>query len=161
MEKEMVYISALEDSLQKKSEVMKELLELTREQGEILAQQDMEQKRFEEILNQKDAMLVELDKLDRGFEQIFQKVREPLADKKKQYRSQILQMQDLIRSITDCGVQIEAQEKKNQTAFQKYLVKERQEIKMSKASNRTALSYYQNMPDQHHSWQTYFMDQKQ
>lgn len=161
MESAMVYISALQESLQKKKKIMEEMLQLTEEQGELLAQAPVNMERFEEILDEKDAILSEIDRLDRGFNSVFQKLSPFLGKDKESYRTPIVQMQELIRTITDCGVRLEGVERKNRDAFQKYLLKERQEIKMSKASNKTAVSYYQNMPNQHHEWQTYFMDQKQ
>lgn len=161
MESAMVYISALQESLQKKQKIMEQLLLVTKEQGELLQQTPMNAERFEEILDEKDAFLVELDSLDRGFESVFRKLSPFLDKDRESYRTSIVRMQELIRAITDCGVRIEGIERKNRDAFQKYLLKERQEIKNSKASNKTAVSYYQNMPNQHHEWQAYFMDQKQ
>lgn len=161
MESAMVYISALQESLQKKKKIMEQLLILTEEQGELLAQTTMNTDRFEEILDEKDAFLGEIDSLDRGFNSVFQKLSPFLDKDKESYRTPIIKMQELIRTITDCGVRLEGVERRNRDAFQKYLLKERQEIKNSKNSNRTAVSYYQNMPNQHHEWQTYFMDQKQ
>lgn len=160
MESAKVYISAMQESLQKKQKIMEQMLELTQEQSGLLAQTPMNMDRFEEILDEKDTMLGEIDSLDRGFNSVFQKLS-PFLDKDKEaYRAPIMEMQNLIRTITDCGVRLEGVERKNRDAFQHYLMKERQEIKSSKASNRTAVSYYQNMPNQHHEWQTYFMDQK-
>ena len=98
--------------------------------------------------------------MNAGFQSLFQKVENDLKDKRYQYEKQIRQMQENIRQITDLSVQIEGMEHQNRDAFQAYLMKERKEIQAGRASSRTAISYYQNMPNQHHEWQTYFMDQK-
>lgn len=160
METAMVYISAMQESLQKKQGIMSKLLSLTQEQSELLEKQPMDMERFEEILEQKDELLMQLETLDNGFNNVFQKLTPFLEKDKQTYRAPIEKMQGLIRAITDCGVRIEGLERKNRDAFQRYLLNERQEIKNSRASNRTAVSYYQNMPNQHHEWQSYFMDQK-
>ncbi|MCH5267642.1 MAG: flagellar export chaperone FlgN [Lachnospiraceae bacterium] len=160
METATVYISAMQESLQKKQGIMEKLLVLTQEQSELLAQPQMDMERFEEILESKDALIAQIESLDNGFDRVFQKLSSLLKTDKETYRSDIEKMQKFIREITDCGVRIEGLERKNRDAFQKYLLNERQEIKNSRASNRTAVSYYQNMPNQHHEWQTYFMDQK-
>lgn len=160
METNNVYVTALQDSLSKKLEVLQQLLELTQEQEEILGQEEPGMDRFEEIIQEKDQLLREVAELDRGFDSVFAKVGNELKENKYQYQQRILQMQNLIRSITDCGLKLEGLEQKNKASFQQYLSRERQEIKNFMVNNRTANTYYQNMANQHHEWQTYFLDQK-
>ncbi|MDO4166531.1 MAG: flagellar export chaperone FlgN [Eubacteriales bacterium] len=156
-----VYVSALQDSLQKKQQVLQTILDMTKEQREVLAQEHPAMDRFEEIMDAKEEQIARLNELDGGFESLFKKIGDTLQKQRYQYEKQIKQMQEYIRSITDLGVQIESMEHQNRDAFQKYLVSERKEIRTGRASSKTAVSYYQNMPNQHHEWQTYFMDQKQ
>ncbi|MDE6852412.1 MAG: hypothetical protein K2J67_07985 [Lachnospiraceae bacterium] len=156
-----VYVSALQDSLHKKIEVLQKLRDLTREQQDVLQQENVDVDRFDELVEAKEGQIATLNTLNAGFQSLFQKVEINLKDKRHQYEKQILQMQDDIRAITDLSVQIEGLERQNRDAFQAYLIKERKEIQAGRASSRTAVSYYQNMPNQHHEWQTYFMDQKQ
>ena len=139
METATVYLSALHESLQKKQRIMEELLTLTQQQSEVLQQENMDIDVFEQLMAQKE---------------------KALEQDKQSYRSAILEMQNLIRVITDCGVKIEGLERRNREVFQRYLLKQRQEIGNSRASSRTAVSYYQNMPNQHHAWQSYFLDKK-
>lgn len=162
MEETFVYVMAIVDSLNKKVKVVEKLWELTREQGEILEQRELREQaeRFDEIIQDKEDLLRELEGLDRGFETAFAKVGETMKREKDTYRTQILQMQNAIRSITETGLKIEGQEKKNRDAFQNYAKNARKEIREFQASNKTANTYYQNMASQHHEWQTYFMDQK-
>lgn len=155
-----VYICALQDSLRKKQKILQEILELTTEQKEILAQYHPDMDRFDQIMVEKEEKIAALNELDQGFNSLFQKVKDTLEQQKQKYKLQIQQMQNDIRVITDLGVTIQGMEHQNRDAFQKYLMQERQEIKMSRASSQTAVSYYQNMPNQHHEWQSYFMDQK-
>ena len=153
-----VYISALQESLQKKLEVLNSLLKLTNEQGRILSAQDMD--RFDSIIDQKDSLLQTMETLDRGFESLFARIGTTIKDNKYQYQQQITEMQNLIRSITDTGLQIEGQEHRNKTAFQNYLTGARQEIREFTANNQMANAYYHNMANQHQAWQSYFVDQK-
>lgn len=156
-----VYVSALQDSLRKKIEVLQKLRDLTREQQDVLQQENVDTDRFDELVEAKDGQISALNALNAGFQSLFQKVENNLKNKRHQYEKQILQMQDDIRTITDLSVQIEGLERQNRDVFQAYLIKERKEIQAGRASSKTAVSYYQNMPNQHHEWQTYFMDQKQ
>lgn len=155
-----VYVSALQESLQKKLEVLSSLLKLTNEQGRILAEQKPDMDRFDVIIGEKDQLLQSMETLDRGFESLFAKIGNTIKDNKYQYQQQITEMQNLIRSITDTGLQIEGQEHRNKTAFQKYLTGARQEIKQFTTNNQTANAYYHNMANQHQTWQSYFVDQK-
>lgn len=156
-----VYVSALQDSLRKKKEVLQKLYDLTKQQAEVLAQESVDTDRFDELMEAKDGEIAVLNSLNAGFQSLFQKVENTMQDQRYQYEKQIRQMQEDIRAITDLGVQIEGLEHQNRDAFQAYLMKERKEIQAGRASSRTAVTYYQNMPNQHHEWQTYFMDQKQ
>lgn len=155
-----VYITALRDSLIKKEGIMNSLLELTIEQGNILKKEEPDIGRFDVILQEKGVLLKEITELDRWFDSIYEKVQGELQEKKYQYQSQILEFQNLIRAITDTGMQIEGQEARNKKAFQEYLSGAKKEIKSFKVNNKTATSYYQNMANQHREWNSYFMDQK-
>ena len=160
MDNTEVYVSALQESLQKKLEVLSSLLKLTNEQGRILAEQKPDMDRFDVIIGEKDQLLQSMETLDRGFESLFAKIGNTIKDNKYQYQQQITEMQNLIRSITDTGLQIEGQEHRNKTAFQNYLTGARQEIKQFTTNNQTANAYYHNMANQHQTWQSYFVDQK-
>lgn len=155
-----VYVSALQDSLRKKKAVLQKLYDLTKQQAEVLGQETVDIDHFEELMEAKDGEIAVLNSLNAGFQSLFQKIENTLQDQRYQYEKQIKQMQKDIRAITDLGVQIEGLEHQNRDAFQAYLLKERKEIQAGRASSRSAVSYYQNMPNQHHEWQTYFMDQK-
>lgn len=160
MDNTEVYVSALQESLQKKLEVLSSLLKLTNEQGRILAEQKPDMDRFDVIIGEKAQLLQSMETLDRGFESLFAKIGNTIKDNKYQYQQQITEMQNLIRSITDTGLQIEGQEHRNKTAFQNYLTGARQEIKQFTTNNQTANAYYHNMANQHQTWQSYFVDQK-
>ena len=52
-----VYVSALQESLQKKLDVLLELLKLTKEQGAILKEKEPDMDRFDEIIQEKAKLL--------------------------------------------------------------------------------------------------------
>lgn len=62
---------------------------------------------FEQLMAQKEKALGEINILDKGFDSVYHKVSPYLEQDKQSYRSAILEMQNLIRVITDCGVKIE------------------------------------------------------
>ena len=163
MENINVYITILSDSLKKKMDVLQDILNLTKEQGQILSEQDTEKidvDGFDRIVEKKDELLKEMQELDNGFDSVYKKIGKILADNKDTYKSAILQMQNLIRSITDIGVQLESLEQQNKTKFNTFIRNKRHAINDFKQSNRVATSYYQNMSNQHRVWQSHFLDQK-
>ena len=100
----------LKVSGQKKLDVLLELLKLTKEQGAILKEKEPDMDRFDEIIQEKAKLLDNMETLDRGFDALFAKAGDTLKNNKYEYQTQITEMQNLIRSITDTGVQIEGQE---------------------------------------------------
>ncbi len=69
-------------------------------------------------------------------------------------------MQNFISIITSLGVEIENLEHKNKEKFKNFIVSKRNGIKDFKVSNKTAVSYYKNMSNQHREWQSYFVDSR-
>ena len=154
------YISVLHGSLRKKLELIKEILELTKEQNKILSKEDIDADYFERIVDEKDRKINEVLTIDKGFQSLFDKISVYIKANPQTYRQQILEMQNFIRTITDIGVEIENLEYKNREKFKKYILLKRNNIKDFKVSNKTAVSYYKNMSKQHREWQSYFIDSR-
>lgn len=154
------YISVLHGSLRKKLELIKEILELTKEQNKILSKEDIDADYFERIVDEKDRKINEVLSIDKGFQSLFDKISVYIKANPKTYRQQILEMQNFIRTITDIGVEIENLEYRNREKFKKYILLKRNSIKDFKVSNKTAVSYYKNMSNQHREWQSYFIDSR-
>ena len=158
-----VYIAILSDSLKKKMDVLKKILSLTKEQNVILSEKEIDKvdvDGFDEAVEKKGKLLLEMQELDKGFDSVYKKVGKFLSENKEEYKSEILEMQNLIRSITDIGMELEGLEQKNKTKFNDFIRKKRNSINSFKQSNRVANSYYQNMSNQHREWQSHFLDQK-
>lgn len=161
MEKSVaVYVSVLQDSLHSKWEVLKALLDLTQQQEKVLSQENVDTDAFDELMQKKEVLIERLEKLDSGFQELFDKIGTALKGEPQQYKTQILDLQDHIRKITECGVKIQRLEQTNKEKFALFLSQKRKEIREFKVSNKTAVSYYQNMANQHHDWQSYFLDKK-
>ena len=146
------YISVLHGSLRKKLELVKELLEFTKD--------DVDIDSFDKIVREKDIRINEVLEIDKGFDSVFNKIGSTIKANPQEYRQQILEMQNLIRTITDIGVEIEGLENKNKEKFKNFVSAKRNSIKDFKVSNKTAVSYYKNMSNQHREWQSYFVDSR-
>lgn len=160
MENEKVYVTVLHDSLQRKVGLLKQILTLATHQKELLEEKRVDMDRFDASVEQEMNLLQEMQELDQGFENLYGQIGTALKDKKYQYQSQILEMQEAIREISRLGMEIQGLEQQNKQRFQKYLLEQRQEIKRFKMNNKTANTYHQNMSDQHRQWQSYFLDEK-
>lgn len=155
-----IYVSALQDSLRNKWDILKKILELTQAQNEVLSMDDVNIERFDELVGEKENLLKRLEVLDNGFQELFDKIGTSLKENSVQYKPQILEMQNYIRTITECSVKIQTLEKRNKEKFTAFVSGKRKEIRDFKKSNKTAVSYYQNMANQHREWQSYFVDKK-
>lgn len=163
MENIRVYITILCDSLEKKFDVLKKLLLVTKEQNLILSEKDIDKfdvDGFDAAVDKKEKLIGQMQELDKGFDSVYGKIGSVLSANKEEYKSEILKMQNLIRSITDIGVQLESLEQQNKTKFNTFIRNKRHAINDFKQSNRVATSYYQNMSNQHRAWQSHFLDQK-
>ena len=156
-----VYVSVLHDSLRDKCNVLQEILKITKEQEQVLSEEEMDFDDFDELMKDKEDLIQKIQELDQGFQNLFDKIGTTLKDNSQQYKTQIVEMQEYIRTITDCGVKIQALEHSNKEKFTTSLAKKRREIRDFNKSNKTAVSYSKNMANQHQAWQSYFMDKKE
>jgi vacuolar-type H+-ATPase subunit I/STV1 len=155
-----VYLNVLIDTLCKKEELLNALIELTKEQESILAESSFSLDSFDSVMNQKDEIINQLNQVENGFEAIYQRVEKELPAKKDQIKTEILEIQKLIRSVTDKSMVIQALESKNKEKLIMQLAGRRQEIRSFKATNLAADRYHQNMANQHQEGQSYFLDKK-
>ncbi len=154
------YISVLHGSLRKKLELIKEILGLTKEQNRVLSKEEVDIDSFDRIVSQKELKINEVLSIDNGFQSLYDKISAAVKENPGQYRQQILEMQNFISIITSLGVEIENLEHKNKEKFKNFIVSKRNGIKDFKVSNKTAVSYYKNMSNQHREWQSYFVDSR-
>ncbi|WOO35148.1 hypothetical protein R2R35_15235 [Anaerocolumna sp. AGMB13020] len=155
-----VYLNVLIDTLRKKEELLNTLIELTKEQESILAESPFSMDSFDLVMNHKDEAINQLNQVENGFELIYQRVEKELPAKKDQIKTEILEIQKLIRNVTDKSMVIQALESKNKERLIMQLAGRRQEIRSFKATNHAADRYHQNMANQHQEGQSYFLDKK-
>ena len=90
MEQEIgVYVTALQTALQEKRKILRELLQLTQEQEQILGNKEMDADDFERLLQEKEKWLNKIQELDKGFQNLFDKIGSSLKENKQQYKQQI------------------------------------------------------------------------
>ena len=154
------YLSVLVDTLQKKKDVLEIISNLTEQQKQILQNDNFEEEEFQKTIDQKEKYLKELEKLDSGFEQVYERVALVLKHNKEMYQEKIQIAQQLIREVMDLSVGIRALEEQNKERFFYCLLNKRGKIKSFKTGNKVAINYYKNMPNMHQVGQSYFLDKK-
>lgn len=156
-----VYVSALQESLANKYEMLQKVYDATKRQQEAASGEEFDADTFDSIVEEKEKYIRRIQELDAGFNSVYTKISDELSREKQQYKPQILEMQNMLRTMTDLGVKIQALEQKNKVCFEAFVAKKRQEIRDFQSNNRTANTYNQHMANQHQQWQSYFMDKKQ
>lgn len=107
------YVKILKESLQKKISVLQALLEASVRQSDYISMEEFDLDIFQQTIDQKDVLLEQLNELDEGFEQVFMDIRSELKKNQAQYQRDIDEIQSLIRTCTDIGVEIQRIEQQN------------------------------------------------
>ena len=139
------YVTALEESLEKKIRVLDEIYRISQLQTEILDKKPMDFERFDAYVDDKDICIEKLNKLDEGFEILYERVGQELKENRAAYEKQIVHMQQMITEITDKSVAIQTLEERNRKAVAEALSNERKELGQGKRSLNVAMNYYCNM----------------
>lgn len=155
------YLDILIDSLVKKEDILTKLIDLNEKQKQLIDADVFDGDAFDDVSEQKGEWIDKLDSLDDGFETVFERVSDGLSteDGKKQYRNEIIRMQDLIQSITDKSMQIQRGEESNKQALERYFHNQRDQIKSGRVGTKAALNYYRNMKNTNVSL-PHFLDSK-
>lgn len=132
-------------SLEKKTLLLDRMIQQNSVQEEILKADDLDMDAFDEAINKQGSYLEELDKLDQGFEAVYDRVRQELIQDKERYRAEIIRMKELIQQITDKIVTLNAGNMRNKVLAENQFKKKRISIGTGASKNRAARNYYNNM----------------
>ncbi|MCH5272767.1 MAG: flagellar export chaperone FlgN [Lachnospiraceae bacterium] len=135
----------LEDTIQKKEQLLNTLLELTKAQETVLTGEKFSMEEFTELMDKKEPHIQKIEKLDEGFEAVFKKMKPAVDDYKKEFEPRIKAMQQQIKTVLEKGAALCALEEKNKARLEICLRDRRQEIKSFKKSSQMVSSYYKNM----------------
>ncbi|WP_035767581.1 hypothetical protein [Butyrivibrio sp. NC2002] len=140
------YLSMMEESLRQKIEVLQKIEKENLEQRKLLENEEgFDEESFDKTLTRKSELIGQVEKLNDGFESLFDRVRDELGDNKEKYRKEISTLQDLIRQITDLSNSIETGENRNRLLADVHFKSSRDRINQSRRSSSAALNYYLTM----------------
>lgn len=139
-------LDMLEESLEKKIEILKKIEEQNEKQKEVLSDpENVDENAFDKTVDTKSDLIDEILSIDEGFQSLFDRVKEEVGEHKDQYADQIKRMQNLIQEITGMTASIEAAEHRNKRLAEKYFSTARERMNQSRSSSSAAFNYYQTM----------------
>lgn len=147
-------------SLKKKNDLLDQMIQQSGIQEEILKQDDIDTDAFDASIDRMGLYVEELEKLDQGFEAVYDRVREELMRNKAQYRTEILRMQEQIQQITDKIVTLNAGNMRNKVLAENQFKKKRMALGEGISKNRVAKNYYNSMNNLNYV-KPHFYDNKQ
>lgn len=153
------YLNILQDSLIKKIELLEQIEKKSVEQSEMIKVTNVDLELVDINMDEKAKLIEEIVKLDKGFESIYEKVREQLLVNKEQYKVQIHNLQGLISKVTEKSTAIQAVEARNKAQMDIVFATQKKEVQNRRNAMSVARDYYQNMNKVKHV-SPQFMDHK-
>lgn len=142
---EKEYIAVLIQSLEKKRELLDKIIAKNKEQKYLFEDEGSDPDRLEENMKEKSEFIDQLNELDEGFRQIYDRVKMTLQGNKDSYKEEIRTMQGLITEITEKSATVQAQEQRNRALAEKRFANVKKGIRKARTSNQAASRYYKSM----------------
>lgn len=139
------YISIMIQSLRKKNQILDSIMGLNQRQKEELENPSLDPDDFDKTVAEKGKLIEELETLDAGFQELFERVRDELNANRETYRDQIALMQEYIRRLTEKSADIQVQEARNKDLMQQKFASVRKQVKEVRKSQKVVNQYYKNM----------------
>ena len=153
------YLQILQDSLNKKVELLEEIEKKSLEQSEMIKEPNVDLELIDFNMDEKARLIDEVLTLDDGFERIYEKVREQLFINKEQFKSQIYVLRGLIEKVTEKSASIQTIEARNKAQMEVVFASQKKEVQGRKNAMSVARDYYQSMNKVKHV-SPQFLDQK-
>ena len=136
------YIQIMIDSLHKKEKVLTQLIKLNDEQTKIASTEEFSDEDFYANIESKGGLIEELIRLNEGFDALIARVKEEVNENRAKYADQIKQLQELIKTVTELGVKVEAQEARNKMLVEKRFSRMKREVAAAGKNTKMANIYY-------------------
>lgn len=139
------YLKVLEESLERKLQIMAKIQECNLSQQAIFQAQDVNLDEYDKFVDQKGALIEELMAMDSGFESLYRNIEQELQNNRQKYAAEIKRLQELVTRVTEESVTIQAQEARNKKQVEEYFRKERVGIAQNRKNSKAAFDYYKSM----------------
>lgn len=143
-------IRILVESLEKKSRLLDDIIRENDIQEDILKQEELDMDALNTSTDRIGSLAEALERLDDGFESVYERTREELIANKAAYRGEISQMKKLIGEITDKVVRINAARMRNKMRAEQQFKKSREQIGRASSKMKVSKNYYNSMNNLHY-----------
>ncbi len=128
------YLTVMIQSLEKKKSILDRIIEKNREQRVLFTEEDSDPEILEQNMQEKSSMVDQLNQLDEGFQQVYDRVKPLLQQDKETYREEIKSMKQLITEITERSTTVQAQERRNYDLAVKRFASVKENIRQARTS---------------------------
>lgn len=142
---EREYLDVLIQSLRKKLVLLNRIAILSKEQRELLQDEDMTPDAFDLNVRDKDDLVQQIVVLDAGFDEVYAHIKDLMERDHAMYEDRLSQMRELIRQIMAKDASIRAEEKRNYELAQRKFASIKTKVREMKASQKMVSSYYKSM----------------
>lgn len=142
---ERQYLELLIQSLRKKLVLLNRIAILSKEQRELLQDEDMTPEAFDINVRDKDALIEQIVTLDTGFDEVYAHIKDLMERDHAQYEEQLEQMRELIRLVMAKDASIRADEQRNYELAQRKFSTIKRKVRELKASQKAVNTYYKTM----------------
>lgn len=143
-------VQILVQSLEKKNQILDQIISQIELQETLLKKDELNMDLLDQMLDEQGRLVEELDKLDRGFESVYDRTREELMSNKGVYRPEIKQMQEAIQKITAKIAKINAGNMRNKLLAENQFKKQKKSIGQSLSKTKAVRNYYNSMNNLNH-----------
>lgn len=138
-------LTILSESLDQKLSVLEDIQAYNRKQEKAFLEETPDMESFDQALEEKEELIQRLERLDDGFEALYERISQQLQSDREKYSDQISELQEKIGRITDLSVSIQAQEARNKKLIEDYFKNARSGIRQGRQGSKVAYDYYRNM----------------
>lgn len=139
------YLTMLDQSLDQKKQILDQMIEMTATQKASLDKDPVDWTGFDDLVEKKAEMIERLDRMDDGFESVYERIREELLRDKDQHKEFVVSIQKKIQAVSDASAALMAAERRNKEMVEKKMTDERKKLQQSKTTSKVASNYYRNM----------------
>lgn len=139
------YLEMLDQSLDQKKQMLDQMIEMTATQKASLEKDPVDWTGFDDLVEKKAEMIERLDRMDDGFESVYDRIREELLRDKEQYKEFVAGIQKKIQAVSDASAALMAAERRNKEMVEVKMAEEKKRLQQRKTTSKVASNYYRTM----------------
>ena len=152
------YLKILDESLDKKLALLKEIEDLSLSQS-VMIEDGAAFENIDANMDDKAALIDRINKLDEGFQAMYDNIKENLEAQKEEYEDEIELIKKKISEVMSCSTQIQAIEARNKAAMEQRFAKAHKDIR-SRTVHASQVQDYYKVANRLNAITPQFMDKK-